>query len=136
GQPSAMILTGALEALTDAAARARLGGQPLVPPRKGRRPARIPVAERWIAALTSADTKLEVGTAEDEQEAAELAAQLDAWHGAAQLPAGPVRTCFRLLEPGPTEESAEPDAVPDVAEPVLSGGTEPGRPGRSGEGDD
>ena len=57
GQPSAVILTGALEALTDAAARARLGGQPLVPPRKGRRPARIPVAERWIAALTSADSQ-------------------------------------------------------------------------------
>ena len=136
GQPSAMILTGALEALTDAAARARLGGQPLVPPRKGRRPARIPVAERWIAALTSADTKVEVGTAEDEQEASELAAQLDAWHGAAQLPVGPVRTCFRLIEPEPTEESAEPDAVPDVAEPALSGGTEPGRPSRSGDSDD
>ena len=57
GQPSAVILTGALDALTDAAARARLAGQPLLPPRKGRRPARIPVAERWIAALTSADTR-------------------------------------------------------------------------------
>ena len=135
GQPSAVILTGALEALTDAAARARLGGQPLVPPRKGRRPARIPVAERWIAALTSADTKVEVGTAEDEQEAAELAAQLDAWHGAAQLPAGPVRTCFRLVEPEPAEDGAEPDAVPDVAEPVPSGGTEPGPPGGAGESD-
>src|SRR5690348_6701325 len=133
GQSSAEILTEALEALTDAAARARLGGQPLLQPRKGRRPARIPVAERWIAALTSADAEVEVGTAEDEQEAAELAAQLDAWHGAAQLPAGPVRTCFRLIEPEPTEENAEPDAIPDVAEPVLSGGAEPGRPGRSGD---
>ena len=54
GQSSAVILTGALEALTDAAARVRLAGQPLLPSRKGRRPARIPVAERWIAALTTA----------------------------------------------------------------------------------
>ena len=89
GQSSAVILTGALEALTDAAARARLAGQPLLPPRKGRRPARIPVAERWIVALTSADAEVEVGTAEDEQEAAELAAQLDAWHSRRAAPGRP-----------------------------------------------
>ena len=113
GQSSAAILTGALEALTDAAARARLDGQPLLPPRKGRRPARVPVAERWIAALTSAKAQVEVGTAEDEREAAELAAQLDAWHRAAQLPAGPVRTCFRLVEPEPAEDKAEPGGAGD-----------------------
>ena len=45
---SALILTGALDDLTDAAARARLAGRPLLPARRGRRPARIPVAERWI----------------------------------------------------------------------------------------
>jgi hypothetical protein len=39
-----LILTGALDALTDAAARARLAGQPLLPTRRGRQPARIPVA--------------------------------------------------------------------------------------------
>jgi SNF2 family DNA or RNA helicase len=128
GQSSAEILTGALEALADAAARARLAGQPLLQPRKGRRPARIPVAERWIAALTSADAEVEVGTAEDEQEAAELAAQLDAWHRAAQLPAGPVRTCFRLVEPEPAEDSPEPDAVSDVAEPVPPGAAGSGPP--------
>ncbi len=38
GQSSAVILTDALDALTDAAARARLSGQPLLPPRKGRGP--------------------------------------------------------------------------------------------------
>src|SRR5215472_8001636 len=36
---SALILTGALDAFTDAAARARLAGQPLLPARRGRRPA-------------------------------------------------------------------------------------------------
>ena len=84
---SALILTAALDALTDAAARARLAGQPLLPARRGHRSARIPVAERWIVALTSAGGQVEVTTTEDEQEAAELAARLDAWHSAAQLPA-------------------------------------------------
>ena len=98
---------------TDAAARARLDGQPLLPPRKGRRPARGLVAERWIAALTSAKAQVEVGTAEDDREAAELSAQLDAWHRAAQLPAGPVRTCFRLVEPEPAEDKAEPGGAGD-----------------------
>jgi SNF2 family DNA or RNA helicase len=135
GGSSAVILTAALEALADAAARARLAGPPLLAPRKGRRPARIPVAERWIAALTSGDGQVEVATAEDEREAAELAAQLDAWHRAAQLPAGPVRTCFRLVEPEPDEDSPEPDTVPDVAEPDPSGGAGPGPPGGGGDGD-
>jgi SNF2 family DNA or RNA helicase len=149
GQSSAVILTDALDALTDAVARARLSAQAVLPPRKGRRPARLPMAERWITALTSADARVDVGTAEDEQEAAELAAQLDAWHHAAQLPAGPVRTCFRLVEPEPAEDAAEPAgdaagpagdsagsaAVPDVAEPAPADGTEPGPPGGAGDGD-
>ena len=39
--------------------------------------------------------------------AAALAAALDDWRAAAQAPAGPVRTCFRLVEPqaGPDAES-------------------------------
>ena len=112
GEPPAAVFTAALDALTDAAARAWLASQPLLPPRRGRRPARIPVAERWAEALTSASAQVEVTTAEDEREAAELAAQLDAWHAAAQLPAGPVRTCFRLVEP---EQSAGDAGPPEVA---------------------
>jgi SNF2 family DNA or RNA helicase len=146
GQPPGPLLAGALDALADAAARARLdvsaAGPPgsarqhgtaqpgmahdgagqqaaaqhgagqyeaaqhgaaqhwgLLPPRRGRRPARVPVAERWAAALTGPDAEVEVATAEDEAEAAELAAALDTWRAAAQAPAGPVRTCFRLVEP-------------------------------------
>ena len=71
----------------------------LLPARRGRRPARVPVAERWAAALTGPDAEVEVATAEDEAEVTELAAALDAWRAAAQAPAGPVRTCFRLVEP-------------------------------------
>ncbi len=99
---SAELLTDALDALGDAAARARLGRDPgfaLLPARRGRRPARVPVAERWAAALAGADAQVPVATPQDDAEAAELAAALDQWRAAAQVPAGPVRTCFRLVEP-------------------------------------
>jgi len=106
GEPSALVLTDALDALTDAAARANLSGQPgfaLLTPRRGRLPARIPVAERWAAALTSMNPQVAVVTPEDEAEAAALEADLAAWRTAAQVPAGPVRTCFRLVEPWPAD---------------------------------
>ena len=65
------------------------------------------MAERYVLALTTTDARLEVATPQDEAfwgEVAELAAELDAWRDGAQIPAGPVRTCFRLAEP------AEPGA--------------------------
>ena len=112
GEPPAPILAAALAALADAAARARLAAGPpgwaLLPSRRGRRSAAVPVAERWAAALASADPDVLVDAAEEETVAA-LAAALDDWRAAAQVPAGPVRTCFRLVEP-----PAEPD---EVAEP-------------------
>jgi len=109
GEPSAQVLTDMLGALADAAARARLAADPgfgLVPPRRGRRPARIPVAERWAAALTGADAQVSAATSQDEAQAAELAAALEQWRATAQAPAGPVRTCFRLVEPREADPSA------------------------------
>ncbi len=103
-------MTDALDSLADAAARVRLGRDPgfaLLPGRPGRRPARLPVAERWAAALAGADAHVPVGTPEDKAEAVELAAALDQWRAAAQVPAGPVRTCFRLIEP----EAPEPGTL-------------------------
>jgi superfamily II DNA or RNA helicase len=114
-EPSARVLTDALDALADAGARARLGRDPgfgLLPARSGRgrsrtrSPARIPVTERWAAALTGADAQISVATPEDEAEAVELAAALDDWRASAQIPAGPVRTCFRLIEPGAEADQA------------------------------
>jgi SNF2 family DNA or RNA helicase len=116
GQPSAAILTEALDALTDAAARSSLAAQPLLGPRRGRRPARTSVAERWAVALTAPTATVEVTTAEDEAEAAALAGDLDAWHAAAQLPAGPVRTCFRLVEPRAEAEADDDDEEPPPAQ--------------------
>jgi len=102
GAPSAQVLSEALDVLADAAARARLGRDRefgLVAAGPGRHRARVPVAERWAAALTGSDAQVPLSTAEDEAEAAELAAALEEWRAAAQIPVGPVRTCFRLIEP-------------------------------------
>ena len=64
-----------------------------------------------MLALTTTDARLEVVTPQDETEAAELAAELDAWLDGARIPAGPVRTCFRLAEP----------ADPGLADPLAGG---------------
>ena len=129
GEPPGALLAGALDALADASARgaldkAGLAGWVLLPPRRGRRPARVPVPERWAAGLTGPDAEVEVATAEDEAEAAGLAAGLDAWRAAAQAPAGPVRTCFRLVEPvhpdiPPDDQAAQPPD--DQAAPPADG---------------
>ena len=109
GEPPAPILAAALAALADAAARTRLAAGPpgwaLLPPRRGRRSAQVPVAERWAAALTSLDPQILVDAA-DHETAVALAAALADWRAAAQAPAGPVRTCFRLVEP-PAEADPE-----------------------------
>ncbi len=112
------LLAGALDALADAAVRARLP-DPLLPSRRGRTPARLPMAERYVLALTTTDARLDVVTPQDEDEVAELAAELDAWRDSAQIPAGPVRTCFRLAEP------AEPDSDPWRVEFALQSADDP-----------
>ncbi len=75
GQAPGPLLGSALEALADAAARTRLPAS-LLPARRGRTPAHLPVAERYVLALTTTDARLDVVTPEDEVfwgEAAELA---------------------------------------------------------------
>jgi SNF2 family DNA or RNA helicase len=120
-EPPGPLLAGALDCLADAAARARLQGS-LLPARRGRTPAHTPLAERYVAALTSTDARLDVVTPQEATEAAELAAELDAWLDGAQIPAGPVRTCFRLVEPS---EPAQPDADPWRVEFALQSTEDP-----------
>ena len=108
------VLAEMLDAFADAAARTRLQA-PLLPPRRGRRPARVELAERTVAALTGPDARVEVGTAQDEAEAQALAAALGAWLASARLPVGPVRTCFRLVEPAETEDPEGPGEDGDRA---------------------
>ena len=118
GDPPGVLLAAALDGLTDAAARTRLPGS-LLPARRGRTPAHIPLAERYVVALTSTDARLDVVTPRDEAEAATLAAELDAWLDRALIPAGPVRTCFRLTEP------AVPEADPWRVEFALQSTEDP-----------
>jgi SNF2 family DNA or RNA helicase len=92
------LLAGMLDALADATARTRLPGA-LLPARRGRRPAQIPFIERTVASLTASDPVVEVEGAADEREARELTPAFAQWLAAAARPAGPVRTCFRLVEP-------------------------------------
>ena len=106
GQRASVVLREALDGLTDTAVRSVVP-HPLLPPRRGRAPDRIPLAERWVAALTgpNAEVVRELGDDPDE-----LAAELDAWAAQARLPAGPLRVCFRLIEPAePPVAADEPD---------------------------
>ncbi len=96
GEPSAGLVTGALDSLTDAAVRARLADGPgfsVLPPVAGG-----PLTDRWAAALTGEDGEVSV-PAREAAMAAQLTFALWAWQDAAQQPPGPVRTCFRLTEP-------------------------------------
>ncbi|HEY2270686.1 MAG TPA: DEAD/DEAH box helicase, partial [Streptosporangiaceae bacterium] len=101
-QAPGLLLGDALDALADAAVRARLPSS-LLPARRGRTPARLPVAERYVLALTADDARVELAAPRDEDEAAGLAAELGGWLDGARIPAGPVRTCFRLAEPDETD---------------------------------
>src|SRR3984957_11558995 len=98
-----------IDALADANARTRLPGA-LLPARRGRRPARIPVIERAVESLTASEPLVEVEGAEDEREARELASAFAEWLAGAARPAGPVRTCFRLVEP--SDQDPDLDSAP------------------------
>ena len=119
GEPSATIVGEALDALTDAAVRTRLSAAPgfeLLPAGPA-----APLTDRWAAALTSPDGLLSVAPGELAH-AAQLAFVLWAWQDAAQEPPGPVRTCFRLIEPDRAEsmDRAECDLIPRRVAPARA----------------
>ena len=109
------LLAGMLDALADAAARTRLPGA-LLPARRGRRPAQIPVIERTMASLTGSDPLVEVAGAAAEGEARDLTSAFAEWLAAAARPAGPVRTCFRLVEPRDPVPADRPTAAGSAAD--------------------
>jgi len=125
-EPAGAMLADALDAFADSAARTRLQA-PLLPARRGRPPARVAMPERTVAALTTPDARVQVETPEDAAEAEELATALAGWLASAQLPAGPVRTCFRLVEPPASDQADSPaadstgSAVPAPAGPSAAG---------------
>ncbi|WP_067819006.1 DEAD/DEAH box helicase [Actinomadura kijaniata] len=99
GRPAAEVLREALSGLVDTAVRG-IVPHPLLPPRAGRVPDRLPLAERWVEALTGPNP---VVAREPRDDPDELIAELDAWAAAVRRPSGPLRVCFRLAEPGADE---------------------------------
>jgi non-specific serine/threonine protein kinase len=96
---AAQVVTAALDALVDSAVRARL-------PEPTEEPADVgPVWRRWLDALRGPDRHVPASP----QELAELADGLAVWQRDAV--AGPVRACFRLVEP------AEPDLLEENPSP-------------------
>jgi SNF2 family DNA or RNA helicase len=105
GEPSAAVVSDALGLLTDAAVRGRLAaaaGFALLPANPS-----APLTDRWVASLTGADGRFSVRKGEAAL-TAQLAFALWAWQDAAQEPPGPVRTCFRLIEPDQPASPADP----------------------------
>jgi SNF2 family DNA or RNA helicase len=97
------VLLDALSGLVDAAVRGVVP-HPLLPERTGRVPDRLPLTERWAAALTGPDPTVPREPGDDPDA---LAAELDAWAAAARRSTGPLRVCFRLVEPpAPDGETA------------------------------
>jgi hypothetical protein len=82
----------ALDSLVDAAARAAAGRSRLAPARGG-----DPVTRAWLGALTGPERRFTATAAE----AAALAEDLAAWQR--DVLTGPVRACFRLVEPAETD---------------------------------
>ncbi|MCC9307630.1 DEAD/DEAH box helicase [Kitasatospora sp. RB6PN24] len=91
------LLVEALAVLTDREVRVALAERPAGLPRLDVDGAGF--AERWFAALLAADGRIPPRAPDEELNApaAELAAELAAWHGAAGT--GALRLCLRLVEP-------------------------------------
>jgi SNF2 family DNA or RNA helicase len=88
------LVTAALRALVDAGVRAVLPpGVELLPPRRGRRPGRLPVVEAWLAALSAPDGRFEANAADLDA----LAESLRPWAEVGTGRAGVARATFRLL---------------------------------------
>ncbi|MBG0830786.1 DEAD/DEAH box helicase [Planomonospora sp. ID67723] len=129
-RPSSDVLREALEALVDGAARLSLPDRLIVGARPGLRTA---LPDRWLHALTSEDASLPGARP---GEVASLGEALGAWFTDAHELDGPVRACFRLVEPpdgggpdGPWTVEFGLSPADDLAPP----GAAPSRPaGRDG----
>jgi SNF2 family DNA or RNA helicase len=110
GRPAEDVFDNALTALVDAYVLAAfagphgLHGEPLAPPARRGRPT---AAELWLRALTSSRSNRLDPDALVPEEADELVDLLEAWTTAAVDEAGPVRTCFRLRDPGQQPHDVE-----------------------------
>ncbi|TMR07102.1 DEAD/DEAH box helicase [Actinomadura soli] len=100
GRPAGEVLREALSGLVDTAVRGVVPHPLLVSRRKV--PDRLPLAERWVAALTGPSPEV---AREPRDDPDDLIAELDAWAAGARRPSGPLRACFRLAEPDADDDS-------------------------------
>ncbi|HXZ71485.1 MAG TPA: DEAD/DEAH box helicase, partial [Streptosporangiaceae bacterium] len=120
------LLTAALGAMVDAAARGALPGSlSLMPPRRGRRPARLAAAEAWLAALCSPDGRFDA----DPHEAGVLAAALHPWDEVGTGLTGAARATFRLAEDPGGQRADVPGADELDADEPGAGKPDSGGPG-------
>ena len=107
----------ALDALTDAAVRDRLAAaaEPiaLLPPRRGRAPARPPAAEAWLAALLTPDARVGGAAGVARRELDALADAVAAWDEVGTADTGEGRANFRLAEIRTLHDPADPGPDPD-----------------------
>jgi SNF2 family DNA or RNA helicase len=104
------LVVDALDALTDAAVRDRLARAPQPVTLLSPRPDRPPAAEAWLAALLTAD-----GRIDDTVPATELSALHDAvaeWDEFGAGATGEGRACFRLSEISTRHDPSDPDPDP------------------------
>ncbi|MGH3502297.1 MAG: DEAD/DEAH box helicase [Nocardioidaceae bacterium] len=97
GQNPTDLVSGALHALADAAAREQFMGRSLLdqlPRRRGRRPKRAPVAEAWLQALTATDPHFDA----QPDDAGKLEQSLAPWVEFGTGQTGPARATFRLTD--------------------------------------
>ena len=120
------VMAAALASLVDAAAREALrAGVTLVPPRRGRLPARLPAAEAWLTALTGSDGRFDA----DPGELSALARALAPWEDIGTGKTGPARATFRLAEVTPEPDDLLFDAADGDDDSAPARTRSPGRAG-------
>ena len=121
GRSGAALVTDLLDALTDAEARAALADAPPLLRTGHGRPAPAAPAERWLAALRTADGAVRPvpegggadnsGGAGGSADLADLGRRLASWYAGTAPADAPLRLCFRLAEPvGP--DPTDPEGYP------------------------
>ncbi len=109
------LLTGALGDLLDAAVRSSLASRRLAPPRRGRMPKKLAIAEAFLTALTAADATIPIDP-DNSGHLDELQTVLRDWRRSGLPAAGPLRTCFRLVPPAQSDDE-QPDDEEAAEEP-------------------
>ncbi|MFC4944553.1 SNF2-related protein [Pseudonocardia sp. GCM10023141] len=102
------LIDDALAVITDAAVRDRLARATppveLVPPRRGKAPATLPVTEAWLTALQRPDARIEAAP----RQLATLAEALTEWDEIGAAPTGEGRASFRLSEVRTLHDPSDP----------------------------